>query len=601
MKKDALGNITEEVYLRPYFSGAEDECKALRRLIELTGMEALSDDALPAENASLSLIRFGSSAQEYSAAGFLPVALDGNVLYVATVRSGADARQAIEKRYATLTCKFLAISPRDLQERICRVFADKATFAAIHLLRNKMPHASAYAPPSKNKIFRKSVLPIALGCAFLTWESFYLGAVWFSLAVFSLSLTMKTALFVIGRLAFKKRSEQTPYAGVNDEDLPIYSLLIPLYNEPAIVPCLVAALNRLDYPSHKLDVHFLNESDDIVTRRALEAAHLPGNMRITTIPPSMPRTKPKACNYAMPFLRGDIVTIFDAEDAPEAMHLRKAAGYFSAPENKDVRALQGRLHFRNAGDNYLSYWFALEYAVHFDALLWGLEALNLPIVLGGTSNHFRRRDLMRMGAWDPYNVTEDADLGLRIYRRRKHIRVIEAATDEQAPTDRRIWAKQRGRWIKGHMQTALVHSRAPGLAIKRMGLRRFLGMHAFLTLPILVYLLGLVPVFLYGWNALICYASNLCDYVTTAPNRLCWGLFAAGLCLHILISLATHWRLYGKKRRFGVKGWLLALCSPVYMIGHCVVSYLALRELLLDPYKWDKTPHDSHVDGVTER
>ncbi len=150
-------------------------------------------------------------------------------------------------------------------------------------------------------------------------------------------------------------------------------------------------------------------------RRALRKHDLPPHFEVIVVPQGSPQTKPRALNYALQFCRGSLLTIYDAEDIPEPNQLREVARKFSGAGEK-LACLQAQLSFYNPNENWLTRQFTAEYATLFGLILPALAAHNLPLPLGGTSNHFRTRNLRQIGGWDPYNVTEDADLGLRLAR-----------------------------------------------------------------------------------------------------------------------------------------------------------------------------------------
>ena len=102
-----------------------------------------------------------------------------------------------------------------------------------------------------------------------------------------------------------------------DRQLPLYTILVPLFREANMLPGLIQSLRALDYPPAKLEILLVLESVDVETQAALLALELPGNFRTLVAPDQEPRTKPKALNYALQFARGDFVVVYDAEDRPE--------------------------------------------------------------------------------------------------------------------------------------------------------------------------------------------------------------------------------------------------------------------------------------------
>ena len=247
-------------------------------------------------------------------------------------------------------------------------------------------------------------------------------------------------------------------------DLKPYTVLVPLYREPEVAAVLVRALENIDYPTEKLDIKLLLEADDSVTREALAGIALPGYVSIVVAPddPASPKCKPRACNHGLHNATGEYLVIYDAEDRPEPDQLKKAAAAFKQLETDDpsVICLQAKLNYFNRSHNLLTELFTIEYSTWFDLFLPGLHAMRAPIPLGGTSNHFKVRELKAIGGWDPFNVTEDCDLGLRIHRRRFKTRILDSTTWEEANSRVGNWIRQRSRWIKGYLQTHLAHTRS---------------------------------------------------------------------------------------------------------------------------------------------
>ena len=260
--------------------------------------------------------------------------------------------------------------------------------------------------------------------------------------------------------------------------MPRYTVFVPLFKEVEILPHLAKALAELDYPPAKLDIKIVLEAVDAATIEAAAKLAFPGNVDLIVVPDRQPRTKPKALNYALQFATGDLAVIYDAEDRPEPDQLRKAATVFHHA-SADVACLQARLDYFNATENWLSRQFTIEYCTLFRGLLPLLSRFGLPLPLGGTSNHFRIGVLRALGAWDPYNVTEDADLGMRLHRAGYRVETLDSTTYEEACCQTYPWLKQRTRWLKGWMQTFGVHMRAPLSTLRETGLAGFLAFHAY--------------------------------------------------------------------------------------------------------------------------
>jgi hypothetical protein len=270
--------------------------------------------------------------------------------------------------------------------------------------------------------------------------------------IFSASVTLRS----MGAIA--NEPEAFP-SKIIDDELPDYTVVVALYHEASVVEDLVEAIDALDYPKSKLDIKLVVEQRDVETFSRIVELRLPGRFEVVIAPLGKPQTKPRALNVALSGARGELIVVYDAEDIPAADQLRLAASRFAV--DKDLDCLQARLTIRNHAESWLSKLFAIEYAVLFDVLNPGLCALNLPIALGGSSNHFRVRSLVGVGAWDEWNVTEDADLGIRLARFGYRVRALDSDTCEEAPYEFGNWFRQRVRWQKGWMQTLIVHSRHP--------------------------------------------------------------------------------------------------------------------------------------------
>jgi cellulose synthase/poly-beta-1,6-N-acetylglucosamine synthase-like glycosyltransferase len=366
--------------------------------------------------------------------------------------------------------------------------------------------------------------------------------------------------------------------------LPVYSVLVALYQEKDMLAQLVGRLDRLNWPRSKLDIKLICEARDSETIEALEAMNLRPEYEIVRVPDMQPRTKPKALNYGLVAARGDYLVIYDAEDRPHADQLLEAFQHFqSAPDN--VVCLQAPLIISNIREGWLPALFALEYAGLFRRILPLLGAVHLPMPLGGTSNHFRVDVLRAVGAWDPFNVTEDADLGHRLYRLGYRSEMLSRQTLEDAPTEMGVWLGQRGRWFKGWMQTWLVLMRAPRRLTGEFGVAATVSFHVIITgmlVSALAHPLIIAFLSVSAWN--LVYSVH-----TTAFEQ---GLFVldgintfGSYVLFVTLGLKAMTR--DERRRLGSKWrWV-----PVYWLMMSYAAWRAAIELHTNPFFWKKTPH----------
>ena len=365
--------------------------------------------------------------------------------------------------------------------------------------------------------------------------------------------------------------------------LPRVSVLVPLFREREIAGALLRRLERLTYPRALLDVHLVLEAHDDTTRAALQATKLPPWIDIVEVPAhGQLTTKPRAINYALDFCRGDLIGVWDAEDAPAPDQIeRMVARFATAPP--DVACLQGILDFYNPSANWRARCFTLEYASWFRIVLPGIARLGLVVPLGGTTHFLRRDHLERLRGWDAFNVTEDADLGVRLYRAGYRTEMIDTVTYEEANCRAWPWVKQRSRWLKGFLMTYLVHMRRPAALWRDLGPRRFLGVQAFflgtlgqfLLAPVLWSFWGLA---LAGWHPL----------QTALPDGMIRGAMALALGAEALAVTIAMVAVSRRETRFLIP-WALTL--PLYFPLGVIAAYKALYELLVDPFYWDKTAH----------
>ncbi len=371
--------------------------------------------------------------------------------------------------------------------------------------------------------------------------------------------------------------------GVNEATLPVYTILLPVYKEDKLIRKLIWNLRSLDYPKAKLDVKLLIEEDDDKTLNAVRNLDFPANFEVIVVPFHMPKTKPKACNYGLFFCRGEFLTIYDAEDVPDSDQLKKVVCQFrKLPEEFVV--LQGALNYFNKNENLLTRMFTLEYSYWFDYMLSGLETLDVPIPLGGTSNHFKLSTLIELGAWDPFNVTEDADLGLRVFDNGLKVGVVNSTTLEEANNEFFNWIRQRSRWIKGYMQTYLVHMRNPARLVRQVGWRGFFGFNffiggtsfTFLLYPILLTFFVIYLIFKFAFIRSI--FPDWVLYISIFN-------FVAGNVLMIYVNMLAVF-----KRRY-YELILFAILNPIYWLMHSRAAYMGLWQLITKPFYWEKTNH----------
>lgn len=387
-----------------------------------------------------------------------------------------------------------------------------------------------------------------------------------------------------------QRSDAELIHEIADAELPIITILAPLYREAHALPGLTKAIMSLDYPPEKLDVKLLLEEDDDETRNKARRIGLEDLFDVIVVPGSEPQTKPKACNYGLLSALGELIVIYDAEDEPAPRQLRKAAALFAASDDA-LACVQARLNYYNSDDNWLTRLFTLEYCLWFDHFLPALDRLGAPIPLGGTSNIFRTDILAEVGGWDPYNVTEDADLGFRLARRGFRTAVIDSTTYEEANCEVGNWMRQRTRWMKGFMQTWIVSRRMANL--RRFDWRSFLSVDLFVGGAVFAALAN--PLL---WALLLAEKFGAMDPLGALPD---W-VGAANLSALIFgnFSLIALSALAPVRRKL-TQLCPAALLTPVYWLMMSVAAWRALFQLFSMPSFWEKTDHGLSAEAKLRR
>lgn len=521
----------------------------------------------------------------------VPLAIDDEVLYVAMSDPLDDETYASIRELTELRIRTYMATRSDVERMLGEAHREVGVRAARGDLLARFPEDSA------NRVLTAPQRVAAVGIAIVVVVGLALAplAVGAAVLVALAALSVLASLYKV-KLAYEsldRRRElaftDDQVAAVDDRELPRYTILVPLLREAGVVERLVENLARLDYPRSKLEIILLCEGEDTATIEAIAAANPDPHFRVVVVPDSRPKTKPKACNYGLQQATGAFVVVYDAEDQPEPDQLKKVLLAWGRSSD-DVVCVQTKLNYFNAEQNLLTRFFAAEYALWFELLLPGLGASGAPIPLGGTSNHFDRDALVALGAWDPFNVTEDADLGVRLHKAGYRTVVLDSTTFEEANSRLGNWIRQRSRWVKGYMQTYLVHMRHP------IELRRAVGWGPWWSFQLIV-----------GATALV--ALNPIFWILTAL----WLLSEAGVIGELLpafVYYAAAFQLVVGNFAFAylaVAGSLqrrlfhlvrYAAVSPIYWALMSVGAWLGLYQLCTRPFYWEKTDHGFDHGGA---
>jgi len=475
-----------------------------------------------------------------------------------------------KKQFGDKNVRIILTTKRDIGRLMRHLFLSTETHNSSNLFHERRPSRSAKIIGWRDNLkILLLVTGLASGLTITAITQNEQIAIIGLTSIFFASLAFKIGLLMAG-MAGKPEAEFA-----NTRSWPAYSILVPLYKETAVLRQLMNALSNLDYPVSKLDIKLIFEEDDTKTLDAAKALGFPDFFDFIIVPNSTPKTKPKACNYALNYCKGDYVVIYDAEDRPEPDQLKKVVRAFEAmPEN--VACLQASLNFFNRESGWLVNCFALEYLLWFKFLLPGLQSLNVPLPLGGTSNHFVRRHLFGVVAWDAFNVTEDAEIGVRLYENGLQTRIIDSTTWEEAPITIKDWIKQRSRWIKGHMITTVIYLRSdlssPLTWVPRSVFLMFLG------LPIVVFVFTLPALLFSAW---IFFQGREATEILT----FCGWVFL----VYNSISIGMHTLACTLAREYKLIPYTVIL--PLYWLLHGGASLISVVEYFLSPHSWAKTQH----------
>ncbi|KIE05913.1 Family 2 glycosyl transferase [Candidatus Jidaibacter acanthamoeba] len=448
-------------------------------------------------------------------------------------------------------------------------------------LINKEESAEIFLSLKQKIFFSVTLATLIVFCIFnLSMVTYY-----FLLAInllYFLILILRVYIILIGK---KNIPISLNTLNLNEQELPRYTILVPLFKESEVISQLVHNLENLDYPKDKLQILLILEETDIQTQTALKQIKLKNYFTPLIVPYSYPQTKPKACNYALKHITGEYLVIFDAEDKPETLQLKKAVANFKN-NSSNLVCCQGVLSYYNLKENWLTQMFSLEYAILFQRILPAFDHLNLPIPLGGTSNHFKTNNLRQLGGWDSYNVTEDADLGIKCARAGFKVKMIPTLTEEEATITLKAWLKQRSRWIKGFIQTYFVHMRNPSQLFRTLGLKGFITFNLMFGVCNFLYILvplAFIVMYLVSLNIIPLNSSEI--------------IFLKYLNIISLITgiLSIMWSAFEIKQSNAQFKVISCWWSyPLYILLLPIASLLAVYQIFTKLHFWEKTKH-----GVT--
>jgi len=520
----------------------------------------------------------------------IPLQVDDEALYIAITDPLDDETYEAIRELTDLRIRSYMVTRSDLDRLLRQIHLEEHVRAARTELLTRFPEDCANRVLSGGqRVFFISFL-VLVGVGFVVSPlntGIFLVAL--SIFIYLLSSLYKFKLFYD---SFGRRQEFdfTPeeVAAIDDRDLPKFTILVPLFREAAVVPRLTVNLTKLDYPKSKLEILLLCEEEDDSTIDAILEANLPPCFQLLVVPDSQPKTKPKACNYGIQQATGKFVVIFDAEDQPDPDQLKKVVLAWERSE-ENVVCVQCKLNYFNTEQNLLTRFFSTEYALWFDLLLPGLDASGSPIPLGGTSNHFNREVLVELGAWDPFNVTEDADLGLRLHKAGYKTVVLNSTTLEEANSQLHNWIRQRSRWVKGYFQTYLVHMRHPLRLMREIGFGSWWSFQ-FMIGGTIIFVLN--PIFWVLTTLWLFTQAGLIENLFPG-----FVYYAASLQLFVFNFVFTYLAVAGSMQRGLYHLVRYALFSPIYWGLMSIGAWMGFYQLFTKPFYWEKTEHGLDAGG----
>jgi len=514
----------------------------------------------------------------------VPLAVDQTTLYVAMADVLDDETVASLREHTNLELRGFLASRNAIDLLLQRVHGGEYVAVAKSELLSRFPDESANRViTGAQKAFFIIVLLVLIVCLIL-WLKTTAIVVMAICSLFYLTTSFYKFWLTYDALGHTYEIDVTPEEldAIDERDLPMYTILVPLYREAAVIPRLVGGIGGLDYPKTKLDVRLLCEEDDDETVPAILAMNLPPHFKLVVVPDAQPKTKPKACNYGLLQADGEYVVIYDAEDRPDPDQLKKVVAAFRKSDSA-ITCIQAKLNYFNADQNLLTRWFTTEYSMWFDLMLPGLDAQGVPIPLGGTSNHFITDRLIDLAAWDPFNVTEDADLGIRLHKAGYKTAMIDSTTYEEANSDLQNWINQRSRWIKGYIQTWLVHMRNPAKLAGQVGPKSWFSFQMMVG-GTFIFLLN--PIF---WGLTTLFLITQAGWIEELFPPLVFYLAAFQLFIGNFIFMYLNVAGCVQRGYFELAKW--ALLSPLYWGLMSLAAWKGFIQLFTNPFYWEKTVH----------
>lgn len=415
--------------------------------------------------------------------------------------------------------------------------------------------------------FFGAIVLILCACAFYNINTFSYYFILNFQVILMYNFMIKFWFFGVYLFSKKEKTEI-----ITPSQFPMYTILLPCYKEEiGTLKKLITGIKNLNYPKEKLDVKILLEETDLQTIENLQ--QISHTFEVLKIPNAFPTTKPKACNFGLYFAKGEYVVIYDAEDIPHPNQLLTALSKFSSA-SKNIMCVQSLLNVYNHSKNLISICFSLEYLVWFNCFLPAFLKCGMWIPLGGTSNHFKTKELLKIGGWDAYNVTEDAELGIRIAKNGYKTDIIYSYTLEESTITIKDFILQRSRWLKGFLITFLINI---------LDFKSTLKLD-FLNILQIIFSLGMAFFGFFSIPLIIFFSF----FIT--PNELLISLYSTNLICGILYLMICY--IVGLREKFTNYNKAFYFL-PLYFALHICASIVAFWDFFKSPFHWRKTRHIS--------
>ncbi len=232
-----------------------------------------------------------------------------------------------------------------------------------------------------------------------------------------------------------------------------FTILLPARHEERVYRETIEKIYDLNYPKELMQIIAICREDDLDTiaeARAIIDVLGDPNVQLLIFNDE-PVNKPHGLNLGLQIARGDVVTIFDAEDEP---HLDILNIINTTILNEDVDAVQSGVQLMNHNTKWFCFLNVLEYFFWFKSSMHFFARIGM-IPLGGNTVFVRRELLEYLGGWDENCLTEDAELGIRLSLAHARMRIIyddDYVTREETPHTITEFVRQRTRWNQGFLQ-----------------------------------------------------------------------------------------------------------------------------------------------------